>query len=341
MICNKCLAKNDETHNFCNQCGNRLEKPIKDSPSKEGEFPEESPSKFDLGNVQYGKVYLAFALVFLVILGSAFSSMSSTNSANVETQESTSPTVRPSDFLSEIEVAAISEELCTSVNGSLASDIDVEQYLLDAKQNADSVTSAAKDAWASEAWKKKNPSWFSGESYSDQVKSNIRVTIASNLERKVTAVLDAEENALYEESRTDWDVWVSDFYKPVVDACGLSKTMEILSDYDSKLQTISSQAENIPWYPKGFSEIPRYPGFALGKAKGSCSYSFGSCAIFNIVSQTACPTSLYVEANGLNGDVVTSWGNDTARVAAGQVARMEISFSEDVDTWELTNINCY
>ncbi|MEY4559078.1 MAG: hypothetical protein RLZ82_93 [Actinomycetota bacterium] len=338
MICNKCSAKNDETHNFCNQCGNRLEKPKKESPIKEVESSQDSSSKLDLGGVQYGKVYVGFALVLLVILGTAFSSISSPGTLNGDPAPSASPRVVPSDVLSEDEILALSKEMCTSVNQSLSSEIEVEKILAVVKKNASSVAKASKDAWSSLEWKDENPSWFSGESYSDQVNANIKVTIASNTERLVKPLLDAEEFEGYMRSKSHWTYLL---FQPVVYACGLTKTLETLDDYDSNLRTIASQAENLPWYPKGFTEIPRYPGFALGKANGSCSYSFGSCAIFNIVSQTACPTSLYVEANGLNGDVVTSWGNDTARVAAGQVARIEITFSENVDTWEMTNINCY
>jgi hypothetical protein len=338
MICKNCQIVNDSTNNFCNQCGTRLEAQ-KSAPAKQASTSEEKPSsKLDLGTVRYGKLFLAFGLVFLVILGTAFSNISSPGSSTSEPEASESSFVIPSDVLSEDEILNLAKSFCTSVNGSLDSEIDVKQLLADVKQNSASVSEASKDAWASIAWKEKNPSWFSGESYSDQVDTNIRVTIASNTERLVKPLLTDEEFQGYERSREKW-TW--HMFQPVVYACGLTKTVETLSAYDSKLKTIASQADNIPWYPKGFSDIPGYPGFALGKAKGSCSYSFGSCAIFNLVSQTACPTSLYVEANGLNGDVVTSWGNDTARVAAGQVSRIEISFSEDVDTWELTAINCY
>jgi hypothetical protein len=332
MICSKCSKVNKPGNNFCSDCGTKLEKKVSKS------VQEKSNKKFELGDVQFGKVYLALGLVFLVILGTAVARISLPNRSDVKPAESSAPFVIPSDVLSEDEILALSKTLCPSVNESLSSEANIEQMLAEVKQNSKSVTAATKDAWASTAWKKKNPSWFSGKSYSEIAETNIKATLASNTESLVKPLLNAEEFQGYERSR---DKWTWHMFQPVVFACGLTKTIDTLSEYDSKLNTIASQADNLPWYPKGFSEIPGYAGFALGKAGGSCSYSFGSCAIFNIVSQTGCPSSLYVEANGMNSDVVTTWGNDTARVSAGQVARIEISFTENVDTWELTKISCY
>lgn len=339
MICKKCAAENEESYNFCNQCGNRLEAPTSKPKSQKTTSDVAASTKLDLGNIQYGKVILAMVIVLMFIISAAISSMGSKDESQPVASETAKPLISPSQVLTPEEISTVSKALCPALKESPGwSMVDLVGWGNDARTNMAFVKAASKNPWDSSKWKKDYPSWFEGKMYSDQIQSAVETTVSLHLGEQLSALLDADEYDGYMRNRPAF----SEVLVPlVIESCGYKKAVDEIAKYDGYLEKISTQAANIPWYPKGFSEIPGYPGFALGKAKGSCSYSFGSCAIFNIVSQASCPTSLYVEANGLNGDVVTAWGNDTARVAAGQVARIEITFSENVDTWELTNINCY
>jgi hypothetical protein len=137
------------------------------------------------------------------------------------------------------------------------------------------------------------------------------------------------------------------FSKHVLKSCGLEDAIkengEIIRAFDKSNASIVSLAQQKPWYPKGFVEVSGYPGFAYKNSPRSCSYSFGgSCAIFEIVSKTGCPSNLYVQTNLLSGGTVVDWSNDTAIVRAGQIALMETTFTRGYGaTWEFAEISCY
>jgi hypothetical protein len=143
--------------------------------------------------------------------------------------------------------------------------------------------------------------------------------------------------------------WQSSFLKFALEDCDLKADYDDALDTVSRVQTsatsIRTAASNKPWYPKGFEVIGAYPDFAYDNISSSgCSYSFGSCAKFKIVSKTGCPSSLYVETNLLSNGAIVDWSNDTARgLAPGQVAILETTFtsSSNGDGWTFTDISCY
>lgn len=140
--------------------------------------------------------------------------------------------------------------------------------------------------------------------------------------------------------------WGDRFRIFVVENCNLeekaSTAKEKISDVSSAALLIQAKANSKPWYPKGFEETG-FPGFAFQNISNQgCSYSFGSCARFKIVSKTSCPSNLYVRTNHLVNGEVDDWSNDTATVAAGQVAIMETAFSSNYSgTWQFVEIKCY
>jgi len=138
----------------------------------------------------------------------------------------------------------------------------------------------------------------------------------------------------------------SNFSLYLIESCGLKDVIEenrkLVWAFDSANAKIINLSQQKPWYPKGFSEIPNFPGFAYENISNQgCTFSFGSCAKFKIVSQTDCSQNLYVQTNLLSGGAVVDWSNDTAIVRAGQVAIMETSFSGSGSTWEIVEISCY
>lgn len=140
--------------------------------------------------------------------------------------------------------------------------------------------------------------------------------------------------------------WGDKFRTFVVEDCGLQEKSSIaeenIRDVMTAADVIMYKASSKPWYPKGFKETG-FEGFAYQNISNQgCSYSFGSCAKFKIVSKTSCPTNLYVRTNHLVNGEVDDWSNDTATVSAGQVAIMETTFNSDYSgSWEFVEINCY
>lgn len=123
-----------------------------------------------------------------------------------------------------------------------------------------------------------------------------------------------------------------------------SKSKGKIIEVATAASVIQVKASSKPWFPMGYQEAVGFPGFAFQNISNQgCSYSFGSCAKFKIVSQKGCPESLYVETNlEANGEVI-DWSNDTARgLRPGQVALMETTFSsERSGSWSIVKISCY
>lgn len=141
-------------------------------------------------------------------------------------------------------------------------------------------------------------------------------------------------------------IWGDRFRQFAVIDCGLAETVSSAEKQIYAVATaaraIQVKADSKPWYPKGFEETG-FPGFAYKNISNQgCSYSFGSCAKFKIVSNTDCPSNLYVQTNHLVNGEVDDWSNDTATVMAGQVAVMETTFNSDnAGAWQFAKINCY
>jgi hypothetical protein len=107
--------------------------------------------------------------------------------------------------------------------------------------------------------------------------------------------------------------------------------------------------ENTDWAPEGYkyfdelwdSDIPVHNVAYKQDPSGTCDY--GTCFSFTAIAEDGCPNSLYVKANLLVDGVVEDWTNDaTSTLEPGQVARMKLQFSSDIDgqvNW--TEVNCY
>lgn len=183
--------------------------------------------------------------------------------------------------------------------------------------------------------------------------SKLMLDFEVELEGSSNKLLAARINALKDRSAqvglNELDgTWGDSFRLFAIEDCGLgdkaSKAKNQISEVSAAASVIQVKASSKPWYPKGFEEVSGYPGFAyLNISNQGCSYSFGSCAKFKIVSQTGCPKSLYVETNLESGGAVVDWSNDTARgLGANQVAIMETNFSsEGSGNWRIVDLSCY
>lgn len=168
-------------------------------------------------------------------------------------------------------------------------------------------------------------------------------TSDSILAQRVSALKQPEATDLF---GSQTDVWYTAFAMFTVSSCELEDVYNVSTEkvrsylgFKASIQTLAS---NRPWYPEGYKDTG-FSGFAYKNISNQgCSYSFGSCAKFKIVSQSDCPNNLYVKTNSLDNGAVVDWSNDTAVVRAGQVAVMETTFtSEAGNQWEFVEIKCY
>ncbi len=132
-------------------------------------------------------------------------------------------------------------------------------------------------------------------------------------------------------------------------ACGLTQDSGTLDDsafkLDQRLLNMKSLANNLPWYPKGFSEYLN-SGVAFKKStkKGLDCYSCVGI-VYEVISEKSCPNQLYVEANFMDSSgAIEDWTNDTVRaLQSGKIAYLRlISYSvSSAGTVEITKIDCF
>lgn len=230
---------------------------------------------------------------------------------------------------------------------SLATAVTSGENISFAKKTRNKATTAVKNisVWTAENYISKNKWVNEARSLKQSFDYELKNVIEPILNERVEA-LESEiaSSSLFQRKSP----WQSTFLAFAIYDCGLSADFEKSLDTVSQVQTsaisIRTAASNKPWYPKGFELIGGYTDFAYKNSASGCSYSFGSCATFKIVSKTGCPTSLYVETNLLRNGEVVDWSNDTARgLAPGQVAAMETTFTkgDGAGSWTFTDISCY
>jgi len=135
---------------------------------------------------------------------------------------------------------------------------------------------------------------------------------------------------------------LSDFETAVLEECELAETLTAQEALSRQVNRVVNLANNVPWYPKGFTEYE--DGLtAWDWADRSCSYYSGRCSHMDVVTWIGCP-NLYVEVNFLDSsNSVIDWSNDTARgLRAGDRAKLEfVSFDDNARSTRLVEISCY
>ena len=242
------------------------------------------------------------------------------------------------ETLSADEIRQVSARVCDSV----LSDIQYLPEYLFAKvvpSRVRSINNVTDDYWDTKDFKAKNKSWFYRASSYAVVQSEITASVESNSQALFDRFSDGKYSGAYTKNMIAWN---SDLIYIATSDCSFQNTLDSLLNYDSAISEAKNVLANAPWYPRGYSELPDFPGIAYQPSRNYyCSYSFGSCARFKIVSNTSCASNLYVQANLKSGGTVIDWGNDTASIGAYQVADMEIYFSSEYgDTYEITTVNC-
>ena len=116
-----------------------------------------------------------------------------------------------------------------------------------------------------------------------------------------------------------------------------------VNDIDSLSRQLSSNADSLPWYPKGYNEYQ--PGLAFKWVDGAGNDCY-SCRYLtmDVISQDGCPNELYVEVNFLDrSGAVIDYSNDVAQsLNPGQRARLQFeSYSSNARSSQINKIDCY
>ena len=241
------------------------------------------------------------------------------------------------ETLSADEIRQVSARVCDFV----LSDIQYTSDYLFAEvvpSRIRSLNNVTDDYWDTKDFKAKNNSWFYRDSSYDNLQSKISLSIENNSQGLFDRFVEGKYSGAYTKNMVQWN---SDLFYIATSDCNFTRTLDTLLNYDSALAEAKEVLANAPWYPRGFSEFSEFPGFAYKTSSGYCSYSFGSCAKFKIISNTSCASNLYIQANLNSGGSVIDWGNDSVSIGAYQMADIEIYFSsERSGTYEITTINC-
>lgn len=113
---------------------------------------------------------------------------------------------------------------------------------------------------------------------------------------------------------------------------------------DGRLSNMRVNAENLPWYPKGYSTYSGDIAWRWLEGKEfRCSYG-DRCWGISIIAKKGCPTSLYAEITILNGNGANiGYTNDlTSGLSSGQEARLVFEdFTPGAASARLSEISCY
>jgi hypothetical protein len=202
-----------------------------------------------------------------------------------------------------------------------------------------SLNSVGGDFWDMKDFKQKNNSWFYRASSYDALQSKISTSIDASAPGLFEKFSDGKYSGAYTKNMLTWN---SDLFYIATSDCNFKNELDALLNYDNALSEAKNVLANAPWYPRGFSEFSDYPGIAYKPYRNYyCSYSFGTCARFQVISNSSCQSNLYIQAHLLVGGTVVDWGNDSLSLGAYQIGDVEITFTEDYSgTYEITAINC-
>lgn len=140
------------------------------------------------------------------------------------------------------------------------------------------------------------------------------------------------------------------YQKDSIASCGLEADVvavaDVLSSLDALANRIVSQAENLPWYPKGYTEYDSDLAYKWTTHKRSADCSDCIYWTMQVIANTGCLGGVYAELNIMRNGEVVDWTNDSVpSLAAGQVAFLEfISYQDGSGSsyqGQLTSLNCH
>lgn len=343
--CWSCYNSNPSGATYCSTCGEKL---VSASVKASNVQPKQHPAEFRATNSdskpKTPNNTRAFSIAGGVTAFVLVAGLVAYNDTLMSSGPQSDSNLSYESVRAEIEAIPISAETCERATQL----VENEPFYLLAREKINKSQKAAKrlTIWNADRYLAKN-TWVRNSLFPDDeipygkfIRELSDPLFETTLASLNSSFLDDVEPEVAEIS-------LENFSRHLIEACVLKDVIEenrkLVWALDSANAKIIVLAQQKPWYPKGFVEVSGYPGFAYKNSPRNCSYSFGgSCAIFEIVSRTGCPSNLYVQTNLLSGGTVVDWSNDTAIVRAGQIALMETTFTRGYgEKWEFAEISCY
>lgn len=168
-------------------------------------------------------------------------------------------------------------------------------------------------------------------------------------ESVISEQLAVSDPALTEASSTvPNETQLKEFLKDTLVSCSLDQdSLGVLAaafTLDDRLSTMRVKAENLPWYPKGYSAYSGDIAWRWLEGKEyRCSYG-DNCWGISIIAKNGCPTSVYAKITILNGNGANiGYTNDlTSGLSSGQEARLVFEdFTPGAASARLSEISCY
>lgn len=272
----------------------------------------------------------------LLIIGLVAPKVTKTGSSTSQTTSTTTSTTTttttiPETLWTEILTTGI---VATDLSNSICSDIDsvLKKQAKIVQRRLDATTKPSVDPFDSADYLK-TIDWESFEHYDNVVAEERAVSDPVLSTSTMSIPTDEQKQA---------------FLKDSLVTCGLDKTSaQTLADantLDSRLGTMRSRANNLPWYPKGFDEYEDGIAYRFLKSKEfNCSYG-DHCWGMYVISQSGCPSSLYVELTILdsNGSNIGFTNDTTSGLSPGQQAKMVFEdFTPGAQQARIAKISCY
>ena len=147
---------------------------------------------------------------------------------------------------------------------------------------------------------------------------------------------------------TPTDDQAEEFLQDTITACGFEDDAQKLTKeairLDTRLQSMQLKANNLPWYPKGFSTYSDTIAYRwLERGEFSCSYG-DHCWGMLVVAKNGCPSSLYAEITILDsaGSNIGFTNDTTSGLGQGQQAKLIFEdFTPGAQKARLSEISCY
>lgn len=221
-----------------------------------------------------------------------------------------------------------SAEVCKTLEAPLI------EFQKEAARRIGTAQGKAKDSYAAASFRKNYP-WVK-----DPLGTKFEAAMDAAATEALNSLSDGQAGLV-----DDFD----DYLPAAIGACGLEKkysaTEAEVSESESLAQSITTKANNKPWYPKGYDEYGFDGDLAWKWTEDSCGYSYGYCWTIRVKAKDGCYGGLYAEINIEKNGVVLDYANDTlGSLGAGEIAKLEfVHFDRGAGTLtgSLNEINCY
>jgi hypothetical protein len=180
-------------------------------------------------------------------------------------------------------------------------------------------------------------------------RSLIERTTRSWLETKLGEFIDSKGKTF---SKDDVSFGAADLSQEVaasaVKYCNLNtkysdEYQELAARYNTLIQGVQSLADQVPWYPEGYSEWSGDPSLAWKWDRGSYCNLGDSCWHAKVISLAGC-SGLYAEINIMDtsGNVIDYTNDLAGSLSPYSTAVLEFStYNDYASTGRLTKLNCY